>query len=735
MNRLNWSEQKLGIGKYMRYKKITSLLLLICELFIPLTAEDIHGSQAPRLSWSDDFRASTHSLTWKGLRLEGLGCEVMINGQWIKAKQFNQCKVSISNIPFSYKDKRVEDSFVHNLMLSECPVLDGLEITLKFQTNHDLPYVIVGASITADEEYTLGGMRLLTAKQVIMDGNAEENVLFLEDVRAPNHGRIIRPWMLDKDKYNVKLKGKQGKIEDAVWITALVNDKENQLFGMAALGGEFWPTNFHWQISKHGDLSVNVRSSSVESLEKVIVPAQKTIVIDPVMVGYWDQQRPTQSLLEMGQVMGKSSRKGREMKRPAPGWSSWHSAARNISQESVLKTAKFMRENMYDAGWKMIQIDGGWWTTQGSYVVNEDFPQGMRWLRDEVRKMNLDFGLHISPLRVSPKDSFWKKHADWILKPFGKKAIDPNDDDMVTTIGAVYLDGSHPSVGPYLAGRFTQMVEDYQPTFMKWDHHYGSLEEGERFDKTMTGLQAHNKAIRTIRAALPDDLMITRSMGWLYGAIECYDAIRIGNDINHPGMGYKSEHKQSTNITYGKTSGSIDDVPLGKEFKGLIRFARSMAQNFYIHNNIAICDPDAFFVTEQYSRDESMCHMTLQAIMGGLFFIGDRLEHLPQDRIDIANDPDIMSINQEGKHAIPLDLFSGADVPRVWKLELQGRTIIALFNWLDEPTTTTYSLEDFEMNEADYKVKELWSKKMVPFGSSITLDQAPHSVKVYEFKL
>jgi hypothetical protein len=39
------------------------------------------------------------------------------------------------------------------------------------------------------------------------------------------------------------------------------------------------------------------------------------------------------------------------------------------------------------------------------------------------------------------------------------------------------------------------------------------------------------------------------------------------------------------------------------------------------------------------------------------------------------------------------------------------------------------------MNEADYKVKELWSKKMVPFGSSITLDQAPHSVKVYEFKL
>ena len=74
--------------------------------------------------------------------------------------------------------------------------------------------------------------------------------------------------------------------------------------------------------------------------------------------------------------------------------------------------------------------------------------------------------------------------------------IDPYDDDTMTTLGMMYLDGSHPEVPAYLAGQFKQMVEDYKPTFMKWDHHYGSLEEADRYDPTVTGLQSHNLAVR-----------------------------------------------------------------------------------------------------------------------------------------------------------------------------------------------------------------------------------------------
>ena len=357
----------------------------------------------------------------------------------------------------------------------------------------------------------------------------------------------------------------------------------------------------------------------------------------------------------------------------------------------------------------------------------------MRDVANQITDMGLRFGLHISPLRVNPTDPYWKTHPQWLLSPYGQTKIDPNDDDMMTTKGMIYLDGSHPDVPPYLAGQFKQMVEDYKPTFMKWDHHYGSLEEGSRFDPTMTGLQAHNQAVRMIRAALPKDLVVNRSMGWLHGALECYDAIRIGNDINHPGV--KSEAEPYANITYGKTSGSIQEVLEGKDYKGLIRFARSVAQNYYIHNHIAICDPDAFFASPQYSLEEARCHVTLQALMGGFLFGGDRLESLPKDRLDLYRRKPVLDVWQNGRHAMPLDLFSGVDIPRIWKLELPDRTVFGFFNWMDEAGETTWSVADLEMPAGDYKLTDLWSGAGVSMDAGkVKLAMPPHTVRLIEFQ-
>jgi alpha-galactosidase len=319
-----------------------------------------------------------------------------------------------------------------------------------------------------------------------------------------------------------------------------------------------------------------------------------------------------------------------------------------------------------------------------------------------------------------------------VLQPYEKQIVDLDDEEMLTTIGAVYVDTSHPEVPEFLAGRFQTMVDAYKPSFMKWDHHYGALAEGIRKDSTMTFLQGHNRTIRTIRAALPEDLIVTRSMGYLFGAMECYDAIRIGNDINHPGT--ISEEEPWAAIDFGKTNGTIRDE---QEGKGLIRFARQASQNYYVHNNIAICDPDAFFVSPDYTVDEAKCHMTLQAIMGGLFFIGDRLETLPKERLEIANNQEMFKINAEGIHAVPLDLFSGIDIPRIWKSELEGRTIVTVFNWMDEESTTSFDLGNaFEMDEEQsYEVKELWSQEKVLLKKNkVALRQAPHSVMVLEFK-
>lgn len=606
------------------------------------------------------------------------------------------------------------------------------EFVLTIETAANQPYAVISATLASSAEFKLGGVRLLTGKDevpnVSIPDSSEGWTVFVESLQAPDHGRIYTLEQLSSLKAT-----KKNDPRDAFWVSTLQNDAKNQTLAFATLKGELWPTSFEWRSTKEGALHLSVRSGSPLGLEEIVVRPGNVVEVDPFLIGFWDDRRPTMALDEVGRIMGESVRQGKPMHRIEPGWSSWHSYERKITAEQVLNAARFMKENLYDAGYRYIQIDGGWWLKPGSYEVNADFPRGMRDVSNQVTDMGLKFGLHISPLRVNPTDPYWKQHPDWLLSPFNETPIDPHDDDMMTTLGMVYLDGSHPDVPPHLAGQFNQMVEDYKPTFMKWDHHYGGLEEGPRFDPTMTGLQAHNKAVRMIRGALPKDLVVTRSMGWLFGALECYDAVRMGNDINHPGV--KSKKEPYANITYGKTTGSIQDVPLGKDYKGLIRFARQAAQNYYIHNHIAICDPDAFFASPQYTLEEACCHITLQALMGGFLFGGDRLETLPADRLDLYRHQPVLDVWSHGKHAVPLDLFSGADIPRIWKLELPDRTVFGLYNWIDDPAETTWSLEDLEMEAGDYQLTDLWSGESVEMGKSgLTLKMEPHTVRLIEFR-
>jgi hypothetical protein len=678
--------------------------------------------------------SAEYSIQWdaKFAQINNLTPEIEINDKWVSVSEFKSIRWE--------KKEGTRLSEVNNytgiveylyLICENHPLISNF--TIQFELMEGRPYLVMNSSLKASAQFKLGGIRLFNSakENIILPGNTKEWMIFTESVAAPHTGALMYPYQLGTKKANG---GSYSKAHTGVWLSMLVNDSKNCAFSFASIASELWPNNFKWELPVKDDLNklkLSARSGAIYEKEKIYVPAGKTITTDAFLVGFWENQRPTQILLETGKIMGENVRKGKPMRSPEAGWSSWHTYDRAITEKSFLMSADFINKNLKEYGWEQIQIDGGWWTEPGLYNIDDvDFPNGIRYLSDYVNKLGMDFGLHVSPLRTNPKDAVVSKNPDWILKPLIIKKVAKGDEEMETTIGTVYVDGSHPAVPGFSAGRYQQMVEGYRPSFMKWDHTYGGLEEGQRFDSTMTFMQAHNKTIRAIRSALPEDLIVTRSMGYLFGALECYDAVRIGNDINHPG--YKSEAEPYTNITYGKTLGTIEDDIVQK---GLIRFARSVAQNYYVHKNIAICDPDAFFVSPLYNIEEAKCHMTLQAIMGGLFFFGDKVESLPAERLELLKNRDIMAVNKLGVHAIPLDLFSGVDIPTIWKLETKDRLIITVFNWLDNDVTKTYNLKtDFELNNSKYKLTEIWTKKNFDIVSGkLTLTQPAHTVKIIEF--
>jgi len=676
-----------------------------------------------------------YSIQWdsKFAQINNLTPQIKIDDKWLPISDFKNVRweKKVDENRLSVENQYAGKTEYLYLICENNPLISNF--TLRFEIMEGRPYLVMNCSLTAGEKFKLGGIRLFDSanENIILAGQSKDWLIFNESASAPHTGAIMYPYQLGTKKAK---QGTFSKADTGVWLSMLVNDKRNFAFTFASISGELWPNNFKWELPVKDDfnkLKLSARSGAMFEREQIWVLKGKTITTDAFLVGYWENQRPTKTLLEVGKIMGENVRKGKPMHCPEPGWSSWHSYSRNITEKTFLMSADFINKNLKEYGWKMIQLDGGWWTEPGLYKVDDKtFPYGIRFLSDYVKKAGLDFGLHVSPLRTNPKDPVIERNPDWVLKPIKEKKVAKGDEEMETSLGTVYVDGSHPAVPGFSAGRYQQLVEAYRPTFMKWDHHYGGLEEGKRYDSTMTFLQAHNKTIRAIRSALPDDLIITRSMGYVFGALECYDAVRIGNDINSPG--YKSESEPWTNITYGKTLGTIEDDQVEK---GLIRFARSVSQNYYIHKNIAICDPDAFFVSPDYSIDEAKCHMTLEAIMGGLFFFGDKVESLPAERLDLLKNRDIIAVNKLGVHAIPLDLFSGVDIPTIWKLETADRLIITVFNWLDTDVTKTYSFKsDFELNYSKYKINELWTKKDYQIVSGkLTLQQPAHSVKIFEF--
>lgn len=697
---------------------ITALLTLhLTSQIHPTVKHD--GNAAYSIEWNSSFA-----------QINNLIPEIKINGKWISAKEFETIRwISKEGQRLSELNQYKDSVELLQLVCEGHTLLDRFTIT--FELVESRPYLVMQANLEASIEYTLGGVRLFSSNKenIVLSGKSKDWIIFNESAAAPHTGALLYPYMLNTKAAE---QGKYSKAHTGVWLSMLVNDRENYAFSFASISAELRPNNFKWELPADRDftrLKISARSGAIFENEEIIVPAGKQITTDAFLVGFWKDQRPTQTLLETGEIMGENIRKGKPMRCPEPGWSSWHSYGRNISENSIKAATDFIAENLSAFGWQTVQIDGGWWQEPGLYYVNDKFPRGIRYLSNYVTGKNLDFGLHISPLRVSGTDPALKSNPEWILRPYGKTDIDMNDEEQKTTIGMSYVDGSHPEVAPFLTGRFQQLVEGYNPEFMKWDHHYGALAEGQRYDPAMTSLQSHNKVIRSIRAALPEDIIVTRSMGYMLGALECYDALRIGNDINHPGI--VSESEPYANITYGRTLGSIEDEQVGK---GLIRFARSVARNYYIHKNIAICDPDAFFVSPLYSLDEAKCHMTLQAIMGGLFFTGDRVESLPEERVEMLKNEEIMAINKLGIHAVPLDLFSGADIPSVWKLESKDRMIIAVFNWLDEDVSKSFNIEnDFEINTKIYSFKELWTEDIfTPKNKKLKLTQKAHSVKLLE---
>lgn len=376
----------------------------------------------------------------------------------------------------------------------------------------------------------------------------------------------------------------------------------------------------------------------------------------------------------------------------------------NISEESLLKTARCVAANMPDV--KHFLTDGAWqnhlidpvdcpttaqfYLPEGQWHHPVKFPRGMKAMADEIRALGLAPGIWWTPM-VGLYSKLAQEHPEWLAKD--------STGNVYRIVESGYLDFSLPPVQEYLHKIFTIMFKDWGFEAMKMDFWSHSVESEQVRFATGTGIQWRDWLLSTIRSYLPPD-------GFLLTCV----AASMGN----PFLG-KSASSYRCGIDVGiadwrhHLTASIWTLPL-LALPG---------------NRTCLLNVDGIGWNPAISDDENLHRLTFAFITMGSLAVDGRLEELPEDKIALLNK--VMADMDRG-HPVRCpdeDAFTGRPLPKCLYVDYppESRTArrgiakhVALFNWSDQPQFTGFTAADLGLSGGE-TAHDFWTGETVEFAA------------------
>jgi len=404
------------------------------------------------------------------------------------------------------------------------------------------------------------------------------------------------------------------------------------------------------------------------------------------------------------------------------GWWSWTSYYMAIDEGAALSNAQWLAQNLKSLGYTYFHIDEGYQYARGEYATPNArlFPHGIAPIGDEVRRLGLTFGIWTAPFEVTNRASVYENHKDWLVHTADGKPISIGTDYGDTLYA---LDTTHPGAQEYLRRTYTTLTREWGVRYIKLDFMDTASIEGYRYKPDTSALEAQRIGLETIRAAVGEEVLLDKDGSPMLPPVGLVDAGRISADSAH-------------------------------SFQTTRALASGVAARFYMNRNYFLNDPDAFNVGAEVpiargrqgsgqagpSLSEAQASIVLSAVSGGMYEIGDDLPILgaEKDRLDLVKNQDLLNMAKISLAATPVDLLSydaQDGQPSVFFLKEDARqSILAVFNWTEQPRSHTLRLADLELpaNRA-FQASDILSQgqAVAVNGGTIQLDNmARHSVRV-----
>jgi alpha-galactosidase len=402
------------------------------------------------------------------------------------------------------------------------------------------------------------------------------------------------------------------------------------------------------------------------------------------------------------------------------GWWSWTAFYMKITEGNTLSNALWLAENLKPLGYDYLHFDFGYGYARNEYTVPNasKFPHGMWPLTRRISRLGLNIGIWTAPFEVGARSWVYEHHKDWLVQNLNGKPIQITTDEEVPTEGVFVLDATNPAAQDYLRNTYRTLVNEWGVQYVKLDFMDNTAVEGHYFRPNTTALEAQRVGLEVIRKAVGEHVLLDKDGSPMLNPVGLVDDGRVSQDTGHLFLRSKEA-------------------------------APGIAARFYMHRNFFLNDPDAFTVSRQLTEEreiqapltlnEAEVSITLSAVCGGLYEIGDDLPTLgaDADRVSLLKNPDLLQMAKLGRASVPVDLLTYRpedEQPSVFFLrENKRQSILAVFNWTEQTRSHVFSFSEFNLPSGHvYVLHDAFepARRLSPDNNSIRLELAAHSVKL-----
>jgi len=392
------------------------------------------------------------------------------------------------------------------------------------------------------------------------------------------------------------------------------------------------------------------------------------------------------------------------------GWCSWFTFYEAITEDEVLRQARFAARRLKPFGFEYIQVDDGFYRAFGDWDGNARFPHGMKWLAGQIRELGLKPGIWLAPFVIAEGTDIHTNHPDWLvhrpdgkLKQVGPGLVEDSEEARRASPKRYALDITHPGAAEWLRKLFDTVATDWGYDFIKIDFVDWSLLAADRYyDPTVTRAAAYRKGLQIMREAMgPNRHLLDCGPGQVSAGL--LDSMRIELDQPPPTWNQYFLNSAST--------------------------APAAAKRYYFHRRVWINDADHVCLS-LLTPEQAQAAATIVSLSGGTMISGDRMTDLDTGRLEILR----KVFPSLGQAARPVDLFE-RDRPEVFALPVKRAfaewLVVGLFN-ADErsPAHKEIALDRLGLDPSKtYLAYDFWKERF--FGEvqgTLRMPLAPASV-------